>query len=97
MATATTEHTTKKIAIKGTSFSLIVEILLIPPRITNATIIVSKMPVAIVGMFIVLCNASAIEFDCVAFPVPRQATIANIANSAASTFPNHLLLTPFLI
>ena len=85
--------TTKNTAIAGTNFSLTDAILFTPPKITKATITVTTKPVTQVGIFMVDYKTPEIALDCVAFPVPIHATIANTANEIAS----HLHFNPFLI
>ena len=70
---------------------------LIPPTIISKETTVITIPVTHVGTLKVECNAPAIEFPCVMFPIPKEAITANRAKSHARTAPNVLFFRPFFI
>lgn len=81
------------VAINGTSFSETLDILLMPPINTKATIIATIIPETYSGSLIVCFNNPAIALDCVIFPAPKVAMDAKIANKIES----HFCLSPFFI
>ncbi len=68
-----------------------------PPTSTIIATIIITRPVIYVGTLNVLCMESEMEFACVIFPIPKDASTAKRANRNANKRPAHLILNPFFI
>ena len=67
----------------------------IPPRTIKITSIVTIRPVFASEMPNVSLKEDAIELDCVIFPIPKDASTANIAYRQPNSFPRRLNGNPF--
>ena len=65
--------------MRGTSICVTLPMTPIPPSTTNMVIIVKMSPVFALGMWKETHNASAMELDCVMFPIPKEAVTAKRA------------------
>ena len=90
-------HAKYRTAIKGTTFSQTLPMLLIPPTKTTSASVVITTPVTMFGILKVLFKASAIELACVMLPIPKDARTAKTAKSVAITAPSFLYLKPFFM
>ena len=77
--------------ISGTSFSETFAVRFIPPNITAPAHTVSASPAIHAGTPNPDSSASAAEFICTMFPIPKDASTQAPANTAASGFAARLV------
>ena len=76
----------KKIAIKGTTFSVTLAIRPMPPKIIRPHSTASTIPVTLGGTAALSCKAPAMEFACVMFPIPKEAKMQKMQKKTDSHF-----------
>ena len=76
--------------MQGTIYSVIFEIDRIPPRMTRMTRMVITSPLFSCGMSKLSASARVMEFDCAIFPMPKEESTANSANSIPRMLPAFL-------